>query len=90
LALFGSAACRGKLPLSAQKNNYAFELAERIILLWNDEPDMPMPSPHVSCWGINGLGWDVARSLKMTPQRTAEAFTRPVEDGRYLWSDELV
>ena len=37
--------------------------------IWH-ETDMPMQSPHVGCWEINGPGWDAARSLKMTPERT--------------------
>jgi hypothetical protein len=43
--------------------------------LWH-ETDMPMQSQHVRCWGINGRGWDVARSLKMTPEGDIRRITR--------------
>ena len=46
-------------------------MKSRHFRFWH-KTDMPMQSPHVCCWGMNGPGWDAARSLKMT----TDAFKR--------------
>jgi hypothetical protein len=46
------------------------------------ETDIPMQPRHVRCWGINRLGWDAARDLKMTHKRRCPS-------GRPLCSAEL-
>ena len=35
---------------------------------------MPMQSLHVRSWGLNGLGWHAAQSLKIDPKRTSLSY----------------
>jgi hypothetical protein len=53
---------------------------------WWHETDQQMQSPHVRCWGINGPGWNAARSLKMTHSRTRGSFSELVKNAASVYS----